>query len=302
MLFVHNANPAAALPDQNRVIAGLERDDLFTVVVEQFLTDTARYADIVLPATTQIEHLDLQDSWGHLYVALNQPAIEPLGEALPNSEVARRLAAALGVVDELLSTSDEGLIRAALDSGHPFLDGISYERLRDEGWARLAVHEGARPHVDPLPGIPVTRMRLGSLHHSPGPAGVGDGAPASDEYPLILLTRKQHQKFLNSSYGGHAGHHPPSGAPALQIHVVDATARGVVTGQSVLVRSERGRLTLVAEVSEDVQPGVVAISFGWWHGSAPEGRAVNALTNATVGADDRGSSHFHDTLVEVTPL
>ena len=125
LLFVHNANPAAVVPDQNRVIEGLQRDDLFTVVVEQFLTDTARYADIVLPATTQLEHLDLQDAWGHLYLALNQPAIQPLGAALPNSEIARRLAAALGIDDELLAKSDEQLIRDALASGHPFLDGIT---------------------------------------------------------------------------------------------------------------------------------------------------------------------------------
>jgi anaerobic selenocysteine-containing dehydrogenase len=301
VLFVHNANPAVVLPDQNRVIAGLQREDLFTVVVDQFLTDTARYADIVLPATTQVEHLDLMDAWGHLYLALNQPAIEPRGEALPNSEVARRLAAALGIEDEVLATTDEQLIRDALDSGHPFLDGITYERLRDEGWARLAVPDGSRPHVDPLPGIPVTRMRLGALRHvaaQESPEGDEDLAAA---HPLVLMTRKQHNKFLNSSYGGHRGHHPSNGEPVLQIHERDAAERGVSTGQRVLVRNARGSLTLTAEVSGDVQPGVVAIPFGWWHGSTPEVRAVNSLTNAALPDDDRGSSFFHDTLVEVSP-
>jgi len=301
VLVVYNANPAAVLPDQNRVVAGLERDDLFTVVVDQFLTDTARYADIVLPATTQMEHLDLQDAWGHLYLALNQPAIEPLGESLPNSEIARRLAAELGIDDELLAKSDEELIREALESGHPFLEGISYERLRDEGWARLAVPDGARPHVDPLPGIPVTRMRLGALQHAPGRETIDGDESLVADHPLALMTRKQHNKFLNSSYGGHEGHHPSSGEPVLQIHESDAADRGIRTGQSVVVRNGRGSLTLVAEVTDEVQPGLVAVPFGWWHRSTPEGRAVNALTNAALGPDDRGSSFFHDTLVEVVP-
>ena len=302
LLFVHNANPAGILPDQNRVIAGLQREDLFTVVVEQFLTDTAAYADLVLPATTQLEHLDLMDSWGHLYLALNQPAIDPLGEALPNSELARRLAAALGLADPVLVRSDEDLIRDLLASSHPFLDGITYERLAAEGWARLAVPEGARPHVDPLPGAPVTTMRLGALEHRPGRETADGRSPLGDRYPLALISRKQHNKFLNSSYGGHTGHHPSGGRPTLQIHPADAAARGLTSGDDVRVHNDRGSLTLVAEVSDDLQPGLVAIPFGWWHRSTPEGRAVNALTNAAVADDDRGSAFFHDTLVEVTPL
>lgn len=299
MLFVHNSNPVSILPDQNRTIAGFERDDVFTVVVEQFMTDTARYADIVLPATSQIEHLDLADSWGHLYLALNQPAIAPRGGSLPNSEIARRLAAALGIDEPVLQMSDEDVIRSVLDSGHPFLEGITYERLRDDGWARLAVAPEVRPHVDPVPGVMVSPLRLGALDHRPGRESLDGDLGLVGRYPLALISRKQHQKFLNANYGGFPEHQPSSGRPMLQIHALDARARGVTSGDLVRVHNDRGVLTLVAEVSDDVQPGLVAIPFGWWNRSTPEGRAVNALTNASVGANDRGSAYFHDTLVEV---
>jgi len=301
VMVVHNCNPAAVIPDQNRVIEGLVREDLFTVVVEQFLTDTALHADLVLPATTQVEHLDLVDSWGHLYVALNQPAVAPAGQALPNTEIARRLAAALGLDDPALRESDEELVRALLDRDHPFLAGITYERLRDEGWARLAVPEGARPHVDPIEGVPTTPMRLGALEHRPGRETVDGDPELARRFPLALLTRKQHQKFLNSSYGGFDAHQPSSGGPTLQIHAADAAERGIATGDRVRVFNDRGELTLSAEVSDDVQPGLVAMPFGWWSRSSPEGRAANALTNPTVAANGRGTPFFHDTLVQVAP-
>ena len=302
MLVVHNSNPATILPDQNRVIAGLERDDLVTVVIDQFLTDTARYADVVLPATTQVEQLDLAISWGPLYLALNQPAIAPRGEALPNTEIARRLATALGLDDPALHRSDEELVRELLATGHPFLEGISYERLVAEGWARLAVPESARPHVDPIPSVPTTRMRLGRLEHAvASESALGDPALAQ-RFPLALVSRKQHPKFLNANYGGFPRHFPSSGVPALQLHAVDAEHRGITSGDVVRVHNDRGELTLVAEVSEDLQPGLVAMPFGWWNRSTPEGRAVNALTNARLRDDDRGSAYFHDTLVEVTSV
>ena len=300
MLVVHNSNPAVVVPDQNRVVAGLEREDLVTVVIEQFVTDTARYADIVLPATTQIEHLDLAQSWGHLYLALNQPAVAPRGGALPNTEIARRLAVALGLDDPRLHESDEDLVRALLATGHPFLDGISYERLAAEGWARLAVPMGSRPHVDAIASVPVAPMRLGRLEHTPG-RETADGDPdLARRFPLALISRKQHPKFLNANYGGFRAHQPSTGAPTLQIHPADAAARGIGEGDVARVHNDRGELTLGVEISDDVQPGLVAIPFGWWHRSTPEGRAVNALTNPGVDGDDRGSAYFHDTLVEVS--
>jgi anaerobic selenocysteine-containing dehydrogenase len=302
LLFVHNSNPATILPDQNRVVAGLERDDLFTVVVEQFVTDTARYADIVLPATTQVEQLDLAHAWGHFYVSLNQPAISPRGEALPNTEIARRLATVLGLDDPALHESDEELVRGVLAHDHPFLEGITYEALAANGWARLAVPEDARPHVDPLPGVPTWPMRLGALEPRPGRETVDGESELEGRFPLALISRKQHPKFLNANYGAFPQHQPSAGRPTLQLHPADAAARGLASGDLVRVHNDRGELTLVAEVTDDLQPGLAATAFGWWHRSSPEGRAVNALTNAAVARDDHGSAFFHDTLVEVERL
>ena len=299
-LVVHNSNPAVILPDQNRVLAGLEREDLFTVVIEQFMTDTARFADVVLPATTQLEHLDLGIAWGHLYLSLNQPAIDPVGSALPNTEIFRRLAQLTGLDDPALFDSDEALIGDLLDSDHPWLDGISYERLKRDGWARLNVPLDHRPYVDDQPRTTDHRLQLGPLRVDPGTEGAG--SPQTDWGRLSLLSRKQHPTFLNAGYAGFAEHLPRPPEPVLAIHPTDAAARNVADGSRVLVHNERGSLTLTARFSTDTQPGLITIPFGWWHRATPEGRAVNALTNPTVSDDQRGSAFFHDTLVEVEPV
>ncbi len=296
-LVVHNSNPAVICPDQNAVMAGLAREDLFTVVIEQFMTDTARHADIVLPTTTQIEHLDLGIAWGHLYLSLNQPAIEPIGDTLPNTEIFRRLATAMGLDQPGLQDSDETLIRQLLDSGHRWLDGITYERLQERTWCRLAVPRGHRPNVDEPTGTADGRLRLGRLAHRAGrETPDGDGRP---RHPLVLLSRKQYLGFLNANYGGFDDHLPIEAEPLLQISGVDADDRGLVSGDRVRVFNDRGSLSLVCTHSDDVQPGVVAIPFGWWHRHSSDQRGVNALTNPAVPSDDLGSAAFHDTLVEV---
>jgi anaerobic selenocysteine-containing dehydrogenase len=296
-LVVHNSNPAVICPDQNAVIKGLEREDLFTVVIEQFMTDTARYADIILPATTQIEHLDLGIAWGHLYLSLNQPAIEPVGEALPNTEIFRRLGEAMRLGDPGFRDSDEALVRQLLDSDHPWLEGITFESLTTQTWQRLNVDPGHRPYVDAPADTPDGRLHLGNLTYRRG-AETPDGGENGD-YPLALISRKQHLKFLNANYGGFDKHLPSGGEPRIQIHDVDAQSRGVSSGDRVQVFNDRGTLTLTAEVSTDVQPGVIAIPFGWWHRHTPEQRGVNALTNPSTPSDDLGSAAFHDTLVQV---
>lgn len=299
-LMVHNSNPAVICPDQNRVVAGLARDDLYTVVIEQFITDTARYADIILPATTQLEHLDLGIAWGHLYLSLNQPAIVPPGQARPNSEIFRSLARALGLPGRW-DHDDETLIRQLLASGHPWLAGITYERLQEQTWCRLAVEPGHRPYVDSRPDTADGRLQLRALRHRPG-AETADGSPAlAARYPLTLLSPKQHLRFLNANYGGFPEHRPPGGRPRLQLHPHDARARGISEGDRVEVVNDRGRLTVEVEVSDNLQPGLAALPFGWWHRSTPEGRAVNALTNPAVSDEDTGSAAFHETLVEVRP-
>lgn len=337
VLLNYGCNPAAITPDQNRVLAGLERDDLFTVVIEQFMTDTARYADIVLPTTTQIEHLDLMNAWGHLYVSLNLPAIEPVGECLPNTEIFRRLAGALALGASGLADSDEQVARDLLASGHPWLDGITYERLQRDGWARLAVPAGwsamterqvplafrpvsdAPANVADVPGdtgndargtprdraAPVRQLgplRLGALRYQSAAESPSGDTALAKRYPLALMSLKQHQRFLNSHYGGFEHHLPDPPQPQLEIGAADAAARGIADGDRVRVYNHRGELFVTAAVSDRLQPGLVTMPFGWWAGSA-DGRTVNVLTNAAVGGHDPdvGSAAFHDTLVEVEP-
>ena len=293
-LIVHNSNPAVICPDQNRVIAGLAREDLFTVVIEQFVTDTARYADVILPATTQLEHLDLGIAWGHLYLSLNQPAIEPRGGSKPNSEIFRLLATALDLRDPMFAQSDEALIRGLLDSTHPWLDGITFEGLARDAWARLRVPVGWRPNVDSVPATPDGLLRLGPLTHRP---------PEPDtEHRLMLISRKQHLKFLNANYGGFAEHQPLPGRPQLALHPADAGSFDLREGDLVRVHNERGELTITVTISTDLQPGLVALPFGWWNGHTPEQRSVNALTNPTTPPGGEGSAAFHDTWVTVTPV
>lgn len=297
-LVVHNTNPAVITPDQNAVIAGLERDDLFTVVLEQFITDTARYADIVLPATTQLEHLDLMVAWGHLYLALNRPAIPPLGGALPNTEIFRRLAAAMGMTDPGFGDSDAALVRQFLDSDHPWLEGITYEHLWNDGWARLTIPPGYRPNIDETPATGDGRLILGSLTYRPGSETVDGDPTLAARYPLTLISRKQHLKFLNSHYGGFDKHLPAEKEPRLEIHPDDAATRDIDDGDLVDVCNDRGSLTLTATVSTDTQPGLVAMPFGWWHRRGTDQRGVNALTNPAV-QDGIGSAAFHENLVQV---
>ncbi len=312
VLVNYGCNPAAITPDQNRVLAGLEREDLFTVVIEQFMTDTARYADIVLPTTTQIEHLDLMNAWGHLYVSLNLPAIEPLGECLPNTEIFRRLASALALDASGLADNDEQMARDLLASGHPWLDGITYERLQRDGWARLAVPAGWSALADrevPLPPSGVDAgaqsrslgpIRLGTLRYRPAAESADGDAELVERYPLALMSLKQHQRFLNSHYGGFEHHLPDPPRPRLDISAADAEARGIAEGERVRVYNGRGELFTTAAISDRLQPGLVTMPFGWWAGSA-DARTVNVLTNAAVGGGDPdvGSAAFHDTLVEV---
>ncbi|WP_419853401.1 molybdopterin-containing oxidoreductase family protein [Candidatus Poriferisodalis sp.] len=318
VLLNYGCNPAAITPDQNRVLAGLERDDLFTVVIEQFMTDTARYADIVLPTTTQIEHLDLMNAWGHLYVSLNLPAIEPLGECLPNTEIFRRLASALALEASGLADSDEQVARDMLASGHPWLDGITYERLQRDGWARLAVPAGWSALTDrEVPLAPsgadagssagarsrsLGLLRLDALRYRPATESASGDAELAERYPLALMSLKQHQRFLNSHYGGFEHHLPDPPQPRLEISAVDAEARGIAEGDRVRVYNGRGELFTAAAISDRLQPGLVTMPFGWWAGEA-DARTVNVLTNAAVGGDDPdvGSAAFHDTLVEVEP-
>jgi anaerobic selenocysteine-containing dehydrogenase len=308
-LVVYNSNPAAIAPDQGRVLEGLRRDDLFTVVIEQFMTDTAAHADVVLPATTQIEHLDLVPSWGSVYLTLNRPAIDPVGEALPNSEIFRRLGRRLGLEEELFAESDEELVRLALAGGHPLLEGVTWEGLLEHGYARVAVGDDWRPYAGGGFGTPSGRAELysaalGEQGHDPLPAHVAaaespDGDPRlAERFPLQLVTAKWSLHFLNSQYANLPRHLSAEGAMPVDLSVEDAAARGIEDGDRVRVRNDRGTVLAHARVGTKVPSGVAALPSGWWASLAEGDASANALTHDTL-TDLGGGCAFHDVLVEV---
>jgi anaerobic selenocysteine-containing dehydrogenase len=297
-LIVYGANPAVSMPNQARIREGLQRDDLFTIVHDLFVTETARYADYVLPATSQIEHLDLSPAWGHLYLALNRPAIAPRGESVSNTELFRRLAAALGRTEPYLFESDESMLRAALASGHPWLDGITYERLWQDGFARLNRPEDWRPFAN---GNFPTRSGKAELFSEPLRDAGHDPLPAPGEiqtgHGLQLITGKQ-LHFLNSGYSNMDRHARRAGELFIEIHADDAKTRGVASGDAVVVRNELGEVRAVCRLSERVRPGVVWMPFGGFTDAAGSRQSVNVLT-AEVPTDWGGGSGLYDAFVEV---
>lgn len=308
-LIVYNSNPAAIAPNQNLVLQGLKREDLFTVVIEQFMTDTARHADYVLPATSQLEHLDLLWSWGHAYLTLNLPAIEPLGETLPNTEIFRRLAARMGFDEPYFRESDEDIVRKALTSTHPFAQGITFEALKKRGWARLNIPEGYRPYADGK--FPTTSGKCELYSESLAQQGL-DPLPAyvparedpggdfvqTARYPLSLISAKSALHFLNSSYANMPRQLRAEREPLADIHTQDATERGIAGGDLVRVFNDRGALQLRARVGDGVVPGMIALPSGWWASLSPGGSSVNSLTSDGL-SDIGGGGDFHDTLVQV---
>ncbi|MFQ5669571.1 MAG: molybdopterin-dependent oxidoreductase, partial [Acidobacteriota bacterium] len=303
-MIVYDSNPATIAPNQNVVVQGLKRPDLFTVVLDHFVTDTARYADYVFPATTQAEHLDLLVPYGTRYVSLNLPAIEPRGEALPNTEFFRRLARRLGFEEPYLYTSDEELARLALESDHPFLRGISYERLRRDGWAplhlagrRLPFAKGGFPTPSGKCELYSKALEARGMDPLPGQAASERSAAEASSYPLRFMSPKWNRFFVNSSHANQPRLERAAGRPRLRIHPADAAKRGIGDGDRVRVFNQRGALTLRAQVTDEMQPAIVVLLHGWW-ASRIGGASANALTPDTL-ADLGGGSRLHDTWVEV---
>lgn len=297
-LFVWNGNPVVTVPDAARIRAGLERDDLFVVVSEQFLTDTARYADVIFPATTQLEQVDIVPAWGHLYLGWNEQAIPAQGEAVPNTELWRRLAGAMGFTEPELFEDDESLLRSALT-------GIDVDDLRDRGFVRLDLPEELVPYREGGFATPTGRARLAD-------DDLGDPLPdyrAAVESPngnsplsLRLMTPKNHARFLNTSYSHLPGHGDREDGPFVEIDPEDAAARGIVAGSRVRVWNDRAELTLPATLSDRLRPGVVAVPFGWWgrdHGSQSDPAATTNTLTSAADTDWGGGVAFFDTLVEV---
>jgi anaerobic selenocysteine-containing dehydrogenase len=300
VLFVYDANPAVTAPNSGRVVAGLKRPDLFTVVHELFMTDTARFADVVLPATSQLEHLDLLFPWGHTYLILNQPAIAPLGEAVSNNELFRRLSRTLGLEDSYLYETDEQLIRSALGSGHPSMAGVTYERLREEGWTPLDLGPDFRPFAE---GGFQTPSGLCELYSAQMAEAGLDPLPsyrapeARPEWPLVLISGKSSLHFLNSSYANLPRHVRSEREPLLDLSEADAADRDLADGDWVRVHNERGSVRARVRVSSRVRPGVAALPFGWWH-SPDRPAGANGLTSDGL-SDMGGGGDFYSTRVEV---
>jgi len=299
MTIVYNNNPVAVCPDSEKVIAGFSREDLFTVVMDHFQTDTADYADILLPATTQLEHHDVHKSYGHLYMLANNPAIAPVGESLPNSEVFRRLAARMGFEEPCFRDSDEDICRTALN-------GIDWDRLKEAGWQKLDVPERFAPFAQggfPTPSgkcefysAALERQGIDPLPFYNPPAEV-ENRELEQRYPLAFLSPPA-RNFLNSSFANIARFRSLEREPHLDLHPKDAAERGIADGDMVRVFNDRGSQRLRARVNGKPRPGVVVAPSVWWKKYAPDGRNANNLTSQRT-SDLGGGATFYDCRVQV---
>jgi len=300
--IVWNCNPLVIVPNAELIRRGLERDDLFTVVHEQFLTDTARYADIVLPATTQIESDDVVLPWGHLWAGWNGAAVDPLGDSCSNTEFFRRLARAMGFTEPSLFDDDETLLRTALPT-------VDLDELRRVGWLRVPYPDDGRPFGDGDFGTPSGRVEFASDRLErmgqprlpvfvPPREGPGGDPALVARYPLQLLTPKHHTRFLNSAYAQLPKHGPAEGGPFVELVAADADARGLVDGDTARVWNDRASVEVPVKVTDRLRPGVVAIPFGWWTRHHPDGKVANSLTNDTL-TEWGGGVAYSDTLVQI---
>jgi anaerobic selenocysteine-containing dehydrogenase len=285
-----NSNPAAIAPDQERVLEGLRRDDLFVVVLEQFMTDTAAHADVVLPATTQLEHLDVLFSWGHHYLTWNEPAIEPLGEAKPNTESFRLIAARLGLDDPCFRESDRELVDA-------LLAGFDEGDLRTRGWRKIDLGQGPIPHAEGRFGTETGKLALHADYLPP--VEVADERLA-ERFPLAMITPKTHL-FLNSTFANQRRQRSAQPAPEVVLSPVDAGVRGVADGGQVRVFNSRGSFSCTVRVSDDARPGVLVAPMGWWNSDYADGRSGQATTSQALTELGHAPT-FNDNRVEVEAL
>jgi anaerobic selenocysteine-containing dehydrogenase len=303
-LFVYNSNPAQVAPDQNKVRQGLAREDLFTVVHDLFLTDTCKYADLVLPATSHFENLDLYKSYWHLYLQLHEPVIPPLGECKSNFTLFKDLAKVMGFTDPCFNDTEENMIETALQNdNNPYLRRVSLQSLRDKGWVKLEIptdaelsNEGPPTPTGKKVALYSERMKRAGL--SPLPTHVE--LPEENSYPLYFTTPPNHH-FLNSTGANVFALMAAERRPVLQIHPVDAQRRGIEHGQLIKIFNDRGSIVLQAEVTPGVQPGLVISQGLWWDDDALGYQSVNVLTSQRI-ADMGGGATFFSTRVEVASL
>lgn len=311
-LIVYNSNPVAVAPDSNKVRAGFAREDLFTVVLEHFQTDTADYADILLPATTQLEHFDIHRAYGHMHLLLNRPAIEPLGQARSNSRIFRELTQAMRAqlgneCAELnhaaLDASDAQIANEAFDWNNVALQGDTAAKLFEHGHSRYAAPvEGVPPFAQGNFKTPDGKFWFAN-ENLPEPLPQvrrnhddWEGESAK-KFPLQVISPPA-RHLLNSSFGNVASLRALVGEPALMMHPLDAKKRGIASGQSVRIFNERGSHVVTAEVTARARVGVVVAYGVYWHKYSPGGMNGNAVTSQAL-TDHGGGATFYDCLVEV---
>ena len=295
-VVVYNSNPLAVAPESAKVVQGFAREDLFTVVLEQFQTDTADYADYILPATTQLEHWDIHTSYGHTDVLLNRPAIAPLGEARPNSAVFRELAARMGYAEACFADDDESMCRQA------FGDGVDYQQLLDQGFATLQIPDapfaqGGFPTPSGRCEFFSDRLARQGLDGLPDHLPNHELAGSSARYPLAMISPPA-RSFLNSTFPNVRSLRDIEGEPLLEINHSDAAPRGITSGSVVRVFNDRGEYRCKAQVSDRARPGVVNGLGIWWRKFGLDGTNVNQLTSQKLTDIGRGPV-FYDCLVEV---
>ena len=305
-VIVYNSNPVAVAPESPKVAQGFAREDLFTVVLEHFQTDTADYADILLPATTQLEHADVHLAYGHLYMVANNPAIAPMGEAKPNTEIFRLLAARMGMTDACFTETDDDIAAQAFNKADPRAAHFDWEQLKRSGWQKLAIPDapyaqGGFPTPSGRCEFYSARMLADGL--DPLPAyiapyeSVASNPELAQRYPLAMISPPA-RNFLNSTFVNVQSLRSTEGEPHLDLHPLDAAARGVANGDRVRIRNDRGVFTARARVTEKTRPGLVVGLSIWWKKLAADGRNANELTSQRLTDMGRAPT-FYDVLVEV---
>jgi anaerobic selenocysteine-containing dehydrogenase len=299
-MVVYNSNPAAIVPDQNRLRRGLRREDLFTVVLEQFQTDTADFADILLPATTFLEHTDLYYAYGHYHIQMARPAVAPPGECKSNVEVFRLLAQRMGFNEPCFAESEEQMIASALDSGHPFLNGITVDRLDREHSVRLNVAAPGEPFLPFANGGFGTasgkcNLDVSALDYAPPVESRLGSTELRARFPIELISPKNDDS-MNSTFGNRPAQDDETAL--LYMHSDDAGSRGIRTGDLIRVWNDRGSVLLSAAVNGAVPRGVASSPSSRWPKLAPDGKNVNMLTSERL-TDAGGGPTLYSCLVEV---
>ena len=299
-LVVYNSNPAAVAPNQNSVLKGLRREDLFTVVLEQFQTDTANHADFLLPATTFLEHTDVYFAYGHYYLQLARPVVPPPGETRSNVEVFRQLAARMGFDDACFQDSEDDMIRALVNSDHRFVKGITIDELDREHFVRLRVASNGDAFLPFATGGFGTasgkcEFKAETLDYTPPVESRHVELALRLKYPLELISPKNDDS-MNSTFG----YRPDTDRQTsfVKIHARDAGSRAITNGDQVRIFNDRGSCLLIAKIDASVAPGVVCAPSTRWASKSPAFRNVNALTSERL-TDQGGGPTFYSCLVQV---